>query len=95
MKRNYLFKVIVSRLRKEGVKKIAVFGSYARHEERKKSDIDLIVAFKGRKTLLDIAKIQRELSEATGKNVDLLSEGAIHPLLKGHIKREMEVLYER
>lgn len=93
MNRNKLFKDIISRLRSHGAKRIAVFGSYARNEQRKKSDIDLIVEFSPRKSLLELVRIERELSEETGKKIDLLTEKSISPFLIDSIKKEMEVIY--
>ena len=45
MDRKRLFRIFVSNLRKNGAKKIAVFGSYVRDEQKKKSDIDVLVEF--------------------------------------------------
>ena len=89
-----LFKLIVSRLEKHGVRKIAVFGSYARGDVHPKSDIDLIVEFSGRKSLLDIVRIERELFEELGIKIDLLTEKSISPYLIDNIKKEMVVLYQ-
>ena len=76
-----------------GAKKIAIFGSYARGEEGQESDIDILVEFIGRKSLLDLVGIERELSDTLGIKVDLLTEKSISPYLIDRIKREMEVIY--
>ncbi len=81
-------------LKKHGVKKVAIFGSYARGEEKPKSDIDILVEFSERKSLLDIVGIEQELSDALGMKVDLLTEKSISPYLIGRIKKEMKVIYE-
>ncbi len=94
MKKEYLFKKIISLIKKHGAKKIAVFGSYARGEEKPKSDIDILVEFSERKSLLDIVGIEQELSDALGMKVDLLTEKSISPYLIGRIKKEMKVIYE-
>lgn len=47
-----IFKEIIRFLKKEGAKKISIFGSYARDEETLKSDIDIIVEFKEKKVFL-------------------------------------------
>ena len=64
MNREELFKKIVSILARYRVKKIAIFGSYARGEAKPESDIDILVEFSERKSLLDIVGIEQELSEA-------------------------------
>ena len=71
------------------------FGSYARNESTARSDVDLLVRFSRRKSLLDIIRLQREFAEVLGKKVDLLTEAAISPYLRERIKAEVKVLYEK
>lgn len=94
MNRDDLFKKIFFILKTHDVKKIAIFGSYVRGEARPESDIDIIVEFTGRKSLLDLVGIEQELSEALGIKVDLLTEKSISPYLIDRIKKEMVVIYE-
>jgi predicted nucleotidyltransferase len=89
-----LFEKLVKILLKHGTKKIAVFGSYARDEAKPESDIDLLVEFSDRKSLLDLVGIEQELSDALGVKVDLLTEKSISPYLIDRIKSEMKVIYE-
>lgn len=88
-----IFNRIVRMLKKEGVKKIGVFGSYVRGEESPDSDIDVLVEFSDRKSLLDIIGIEQELSDTLDIKVDLLTEKSISPYLIDRIKREMVVIY--
>jgi predicted nucleotidyltransferase len=73
---------------------VGVFGSVARGEDTSASDIDLIVKFSRRKSLLDIVKLERILSTELGKKVDLLTEAAISPYLRDRILSELKVIYE-
>ena len=73
---------------------VGVFGSVARGEDTSASDIDIMVKFSRRKILLDIVKIERELSTVLGKKVDLLTEAAISPYLRDRILGELQVIYE-
>ena len=73
---------------------VGVFGSAARGEDTLESDIDLIVRFSRRKSLLDIVKLERELSAVLGKRVDLLTEAAISPYMRDRILSELKVIYE-
>ena len=88
-----IFEKIVQVLKNKGAKKIAVFGSYARNEEKPGSDVDIIVEFSERKSLLALVRIERELSEILGIRVDLLAEKSISPYPIDSIKKEMESIY--
>lgn len=71
--------------RKYGVKKVAVFGSYARGEQKKRSDIDLLVKMDDGRTLFDLGGLKMDLEDLLGKKVDLVEYEALHPLLKDGI----------
>jgi len=70
-----------------------VFGSMARGEATEHSDIDLLVRFSERKSLLEMVRLEREVSTALGRKVDLLTESAISPYLRDRVKRELRVVY--
>ncbi len=72
---------------------VGIFGSRARGEAKKKSDIDLIVRFSKRKSLLAMVRLERELTEALGRKVDLLTEAAISPYMRERVLKEMQVVY--
>lgn len=80
--------------RQNDVSKVGVFGSMARGEATLKSDIDLLVEFSKRKSLLNVVALERQLSLALGRKVDLLTEAAISPYLRERILREVQVIYE-
>ena len=88
------FDKIITILQRHGVKKISIFGSYARGEANPQSDIDIIVEFSDRKSLLDLVGIEQELSETLGRKVDLLTEKSINPYLIDRIKKERLVIYK-
>lgn len=91
--REEIFESLARELKKQGASKIAVFGSYAKKQENPSSDIDVIVDFSERKSLLDMVRIERELSEVLGIKVDLLTEQSISPYLIDSITEQMEVIY--
>jgi predicted nucleotidyltransferase len=91
--REEIFEKIAQALKKQGARKIAVFGSYVREEEKPGSDIDILVEFSERKSLLELVRIERELSEVLGIKVDLLTEKSISPYLIDTIREQMEVIY--
>jgi uncharacterized protein with HEPN domain/predicted nucleotidyltransferase len=54
-------------LQKNGIKRAAFFGSIVRGEMTDESDIDILVEFEGRKSLLDLAGLKLDLEDAPGK----------------------------
>ena len=90
---NRIKKIIVPILKRNGVVKAGIFGSYARGEAKKKSDVDILITFKGQKSLLDHVGLQLELKEKLKKNVDVLTYHSLNPLLKNRIlKEEVRIL---
>ena len=78
---------IVPILKSNNVVRAGIFGSYARGEAKKRSDIDILIeVMKGKKfSLLDLVGLQMELEEKLGKKVDLLTYNGISPYLKKYI----------
>ncbi len=75
--------------------RIGIFGSYVRGEQTSGSDIDILVRFKETVSLLQLVKMERELSKLLGIKVDLVSEDALkHPVVKRNIERELQIIYE-
>ena len=76
-----------------GARSISLFGSYVSGEAGPESDLDILVEFSDRKNLLELVRLERELSEQLGMKVDLLTERSISPHLIDRITEEMEVIY--
>ena len=76
---------------------MVIFGSFVRGEQSSESDIDIAIEFdKGsRKTLLDLVRIEEELTEVFGRKVDLGILSSINPYIIDGVKREMRVIYEK
>jgi hypothetical protein len=74
-----------------GVKKIGLFGSYIRGQQREDSDIDILVKVEGI-SLLDFVGLELKLSEIFGRKVDLVSAKALKPHVKPYILKEVEYL---
>ena len=85
---------IVKILKKHDVVKAALFGSYARGEQTKKSDIDILIEFKGRKSLFDLVDLKFDLEENLEKKIDLVTYNGISPFLKDIILKEQKILYD-
>ncbi len=83
-------------LKRNKIVRAGIFGSYARGEQTKKSDIDLLIKFKGKKTLLGLVKLKQELEDTVKKKVDLVTYRSVHPLLKKEIlNEEVRILDEK
>ncbi len=80
--------------RQNDVAKVGIFGSMARGEADDQSDVDLLVEFSKRKSLLALVALERQISAALGRKVDLLTEAAISPYLRDRIKRDLQIIYE-
>ncbi len=73
---------------KNGVKRAALFGSVVRGEATAESDIDLLVEFEGRKSLLDLSGLKLDVEKALGRHADILTYDSLHPLLRERILEE-------
>jgi hypothetical protein len=87
-----LTKKILPILRKYGVKKAGVFGSYVRGELKEGSDIDLLVEIGEDISLLDFVGLKLEIEDALGRNVDLVEYCTIKPILQERILKEQVVI---
>lgn len=80
------------------VRKVWLFGSYARGEETSHSDIDLLVRFDRDGvpvTLLTYARMWRELRERLGCEVDLVEDGTLEPYAVETADKDKLLIYER
>lgn len=76
---------------------MSVFGSYARGEQRAKSDVDVLIKFeKGKERgLIELVHLKRNFQNVFKRKTDLLTIGGLSPYLKKDILNEMKVLYEK
>ena len=77
------------------VKRLALFGSILRADFRPDSDVDVLVQFEPRAgiTLLDMAEMERELTEMVGRKVDLRTPGDLSKYFRDEVLAEAEVQY--
>ncbi len=76
-------------LRKYGVKRIGLFGSYVRGTATAASDIDFLVELE-RLTFRDYMGLALFLEDLFKKDVDLVTATSIKPRLKPYIEKEIE-----
>jgi predicted nucleotidyltransferase len=79
---------VLPTLRRYGVRRAAVFGSYARGAETPESDVDLLVEFEEGRTLFDLAGLRLDLVDLLGRETDVVTYGALHPRLRESILRD-------
>jgi predicted nucleotidyltransferase len=73
---------------KFNVKSLGLFGSYAREEQTKKSDIDMLVEFEKPVGFFKFIELEDYLTNKLGVKVDLVTSDALKPLIKPHIMSE-------
>jgi predicted nucleotidyltransferase len=82
--------IILSHLKEFDPIKIGIFGSFARGDNKKDSDIDILVEFKESPSLLTLIKLENDLSEILGVKVDLVTTGALkNKRIKKSIKKDL------
>ena len=70
------------------VARIGVFGSYARGEQRKKSDVDVLVDFKKLPSFFKFLELEEYLKRILGIKVDLVRKNGIREELLDNILSE-------
>lgn len=71
------------------VRTLGVFGSYARGEQKKNSDVDILVEFSRTPGLFDYLRMENSLSAILKKRVDLVMKGSLKPAIGRYIMREV------
>ncbi len=76
---------------------MAVFGSFVRGEQNRKSDIDIAIEFERNsgKSLLDLVRIENELKKIFKRKVDLGIFSSLNPHIIEDVKKEMQIIYEK
>ncbi len=71
------------------VKKIGIFGSYSRGEQRKNSDIDILVEFYEEPSLFEFIRLERYLKSILKIKVDLVMKDSLKPYIGKRILDEV------
>jgi predicted nucleotidyltransferase len=74
---------------KYGVREIGIFGSFARKENRKNSDVDILVELEKPMGFFKFIRLEREVSELLGEKVDLVTKNALKPHIGQRILAEV------
>lgn len=77
------------------VKKVQLFGSYARSEADENSDVDLLITMEHSVGLFKLASYKLELETLLNKTVDLATESSLSKRFYTIIKDDLTTVYER
>ncbi len=79
-------------LKRWGIERASIFGSYVRDEAKEDSDIDILVELDDDLSLFDFIGLKLEIEEALERRVDLVEYNTIKPLLRESILKEQVVI---
>jgi len=77
---------------KNGAHNVRIFGSVARGDSHPDSDIDFLVNLESGRSLLDLARLLRELQTLLGHNVDVVTEAGLRPRVRPQVLKEARLL---
>jgi len=85
---------VLDLLRPYRPKRVGVFGSFARGENQKGSDLDILIKFENSVGLLKLVQIEQELSDKLRMKVDLVTEGSLkNPRLRKYIEQDLITIF--
>jgi hypothetical protein len=90
-----LIQIIQEYLENTEAKKASLFGSFAKGIANESSDLDILIEFEPRISMLTFIKYKRELQELTGKKIDLQTPSSISPYIFPLIQKDLKLFYER
>ena len=81
--------------RRNGIRRLALFGSVVRDDFRPDSDVDVLVEFEpGRTPGLAFFSMERELSDMLGRKVDLNTPLDLSRYYRDEVLKEAQVVYD-
>jgi predicted nucleotidyltransferase len=90
-----VYGIIVDYLKDYKPELIGVFGSFGRGDNSEKSDIDILIRFHETYSLLQLIRIENELSALLGVKVDLVTEGSIrNKRIRKNIQKDLKIIFE-
>lgn len=81
-------------LKDNGVEFAGVFGSFSRGEMKETSDVDILVRFITPVSLLKLIHLERMISKKIGREVDLITEDSLNPLIRQEVLQDLKPIYE-
>ena len=74
-----------------GIKSLGIFGSFVHGQQKKRSDIDLLIEFNDQApvTLVSFVALERELGKLLGHRVDLVERNTLKPTIGARVLDEV------
>ncbi len=85
---------VSDKARQYGVKRVYLFGSYARGKPNPESDIDICIEKGNIQTLFELSGFCQDLEETLGRKVDVVTTVALSGEFKEQIEKDMVLIYE-
>lgn len=81
--------------RKNQVEFLGVFGSVARGEDNKDSDVDVLIRFSPQVKVgyFKLYDIEQEIADSFGRRVDLVTQDALSPYVKNKVYMDLKPIY--
>ena len=83
---------ILAAARRNGAYDVRIFGSVARGNARPDSDIDFLVKREPGRSLLDLARLLRDLQSLLGDNVDIVTEAGLRQQIRTDVLKDARPL---
>lgn len=95
MSRKEIENTIISYLKNFNPEFVGLFGSFAREETSKNSDIDILVRFQHGYSLLQLIKMENDLSDKLGIKVDLVTIGSLqNKRVMERIMQDLQIIFQ-
>jgi len=95
MSRKEIENTIISYLKNFNPEFVGLFGSFAREETSKNSDIDILVRFQNGYSLLQLIKMENDLSDKLGIKVDLVTIGSLqNKRVMERIMQDLQIIFQ-
>jgi uncharacterized protein len=91
--KNIIYKQLQNYFADKPVKKVFVFGSYARNEEKDASDIDLIISLSHPVGLFVLGNYVADLEDITKRKIDIATQNSLTPEFLAVIQKDLKEVY--
>lgn len=85
---------IINLAKKNNISYLALFGSYARGEAKKNSDIDLLVKFNQPIDFFELEEVEEKFANLFHRPVDMVTVAGLNKYLRPYVENDLKVIYE-